>query len=50
MAGRANIAAVQAFAYAASAILVSFLMVQFLADRGAPLSHSIFMTALINKF
>ena len=39
MAGRANIAAVQAFAYAASAILVSFLMVQFLADRGAPLSQ-----------
>ena len=39
MAGRENIAAVQAFAYAASAILVSLLMVEFLKNRGVPLSQ-----------
>jgi membrane protease YdiL (CAAX protease family) len=38
--GRANIAALQAFAYAASAILVSVLMVRFLQSRGVPLSQA----------
>ena len=37
--GRADIAGVQAFAYAASAILVSFLMASFLGSRGVPLSQ-----------
>src|SRR5262249_16703323 len=38
--GRANMAAAHAFAYAASAILVSVLMVRFLDHRGVPLSQA----------
>jgi len=38
--GRANVAPAHAFAYAASAVIISILTAQFLEDRGVPLSQA----------